>query len=642
MHIYGNMNRATPCRGAVRALALALLGAGMWTLSPASTWALELPPPLTDEELRLVLPTGMSLDDFKRSLQESAPGAVATPLPSSPPVAKPGPGLVAEAPSGPGHNDSPSPPAVGVGPGLADSAAGHNPGAGGGGNSGHENGSHDVGKVDGPAPGPGGLGRSDDSPESPPNPGAHGSSSGPDASTGSGPDAGMASGAGSASPGGSDGAGNDAMPPSTGERSDSGVSDSGRGGESPAGGLNPGGAGQPPREDGAPGSKSPADGGQDVPPPPRDGGDADPQPPRNDGDGEQPPPKGDGNEGQRPPPAAGNGGNGNPQLPERGDAGPRRPAGADSGVYLPGTHTLSNPANAAVGTASAAQGLWQAEMNALGKRMGELRLTPAAGGVWGRAFTQRQKLDNGVAREFRQTVGGFEVGADTALAAADGRWHIGAVAGYSHGKLKFGRSGTGEGDSVHVGAYATYIEDGGFYMDGIVRVARYAHEFKAPDAKGRRVRGKYRANGVGASLELGKRFTWAGAWYVEPQLEMAVFHAQGGSYRAGQDLRVKDNGLTSLLGRVGLHVGRQFDLGDGRVVQPYAKLSWLQEFDGKNTVRTNGVRHKSRLDGGRAELDLGVAAQLGKHGSLYGSYEYAKGSRQTMPWTFHIGYRYTW
>lgn len=132
MHIYGNMNRATPCRGAVRALALALLGAGMWTLSPASTWALELPPPLTDEELRLVLPTGMSLDDFKRSLQESAPGAVATPLPSSPPVAKPGPGLVAEAPSGPGHNDSPSPPAVGVGPGLADSAAGHNPGAGGG------------------------------------------------------------------------------------------------------------------------------------------------------------------------------------------------------------------------------------------------------------------------------------------------------------------------------------------------------------------------------------------------------------------------------------------------------------------------------------------------------------------------------
>ncbi|MBN3269135.1 autotransporter outer membrane beta-barrel domain-containing protein [Bordetella bronchiseptica] len=319
---------------------------------------------------------------------------------------------------------------------------------------------------------------------------------------------------------------------------------------------------------------------------------------------------------------------------------PARPAG--DAVYLPGTRTLTPTADAALGTASAAQGLWQAEMNALVKRMGELRLTPAAGGVWGRAFAQRQKLENGAARELRQTVGGFEVGADTALAAPEGRWHVGAVAGYSQGKLKFGGGATGEGDSAHVGAYATYIEDGGFYLDGIVRVARYAHAFKAPDAKGRRARGRYRANGVGASLELGRRFTWADAWYVEPQLEMAVFHAQGGSYSAGKDLRVKDGGLTSLLGRAGLHVGRQFDLGDGRVVQPYAKLSWLQEFDGKNTVRTNGIRHKSRLDGGRVEVDVGVAAQLGRHGSLYGSYEYAKGSRQTMPWTFHIGYRYTW
>ncbi|MGZ8134146.1 BB3111 family autotransporter, partial [Bordetella bronchiseptica] len=54
---------------------------------------------------------------------------------------------------------------------------------------------------------------------------------------------------------------------------------------------------------------------------------------------------------------------------------PARPAG--DAVYLPGTRTLTPTANAAVGTASAAQGLWQAEMNALGKRMGELRLTPA-------------------------------------------------------------------------------------------------------------------------------------------------------------------------------------------------------------------------------------------------------------------------
>lgn len=614
----------------------------MWTLSPPSAWALKLPSLLTDDELKLVLPTGMSLEDFKRSLQESAPSALATPPSSSPPVAKPGPGSVAEAPSGSGHKDNPSPPVVGVGPGMAESSGGHNPGVGGGT---HENGLPGIGKVGGSAPGP-------------------------DTSTGSGPDAGMASGAGSTSPGASG-----AMPPSEGERPDSGMSDSGRGGESSAGGLNPDGAGKPPREEGEPGSKSPADGGQDGPPPPRDGGDADPQPPRDDGNGEQQPPKGGGDEGQRPPPAAGNGGNGgngNAQLPERGDdAGPKPPEGeggdegpqppqgggeqdapevppvapappAGNGVYDPGTHTLTTPASAAVSLASSSHGVWQAEMNALSKRMGELRLTPVAGGVWGRAFGRRQDVDNRVSREFRQTISGFELGADTALPVADGRWHVGAVAGYTNGRIKFDRGGTGDDDSVHVGAYATYIEDGGFYMDGIVRVSRIRHAFKVDDAKGRRVRGQYRGNGVGASLELGKRFTWPGAWYVEPQLEVAAFHAQGADYTASNGLRIKDDGTNSMLGRLGLHVGRQFDLGDGRVVQPYMKLSWVQEFDGKGTVRTNDIRHKVRLDGGRTELAVGVASQLGKHGSLFGSYEYAKGSRQTMPWTFHVGYRYAW
>lgn len=619
----------------------------MWTLSPPSAWALKLPSLLTDDELKLVLPTGMSLEDFKRSLQESAPSALATPPSSSPPIAKPGPGSVAEAPSGSGHKDNPSPPVVGVGPGMAESSGGHNPGVGGGT---HENGLPGIGKVGGSAPGP-------------------------DTSTGSGPDAGMASGAGSTSPGASGGAGKDAMPPSEGERPDSGMSDSGRGGESSAGGLNPDGAGKPPREEGEPGSKSPADGGQDGPPPPRDGGDADPQPPRDDGNGEQQPPKGGGDEGQRPPPAAGNGGNGgngNAQLPERGDdAGPKPPEGeggdegpqppqgggeqdapevppvapappAGNGVYDPGTHTLTTPASAAVSLASSSHGVWQAEMNALSKRMGELRLTPVAGGVWGRAFGRRQDVDNRVSREFRQTISGFELGADTALPVADGRWHVGAVAGYTNGRIKFDRGGTGDDDSVHVGAYATYIEDGGFYMDGIVRVSRIRHAFKVDDAKGRRVRGQYRGNGVGASLELGKRFTWPGAWYVEPQLEVAAFHAQGADYTASNGLRIKDDGTNSMLGRLGLHVGRQFDLGDGRVVQPYMKLSWVQEFDGKGTVRTNDIRHKVRLDGGRTELAVGVASQLGKHGSLFGSYEYAKGSRQTMPWTFHVGYRYAW
>lgn len=87
---------------------------------------------------------------------------------------------------------------------------------------------------------------------------------------------------------------------------------------------------------------------------------------------------------------------------------------------MPRSGILTAPVLAVLGTASAPQGIWQAEMNALSKRMGELRLTPAAGGVWARSFAQRQRLDNQVVDRFTQTVGGIEIGADTALPAAEG------------------------------------------------------------------------------------------------------------------------------------------------------------------------------------------------------------------------------
>ncbi len=228
---------------------------------------------------------------------------------------------------------------------------------------------------------------------------------------------------------------------------------------------------------------------------------------------------------------------------------------------------------------SASMGIWLAEMNALSKRMGELRLTPAASGVWGRAFGQHQHLKVNAADRLSQTVEGIEIGADKGWSVRRGRWYVGGVAGYSHARRKWDHSARGDSDSVHVGAYATYIGDSGFYVDGIVRVNRYKHDVKVSHARGTRG-GNYRANGAGLSLEAGKRISWGSDWFVEPQLEMAVLHLGGAHYTASNGMHVDIKSLKSVMGRVGLQLGRKFDLGGGKAVQPYAKLSWLQEFDG--------------------------------------------------------------
>lgn len=156
------------------------------------------------------------------------------------------------------------------------------------------------------------------------------------------------------------------------------------------------------------------------------------------------------------------------------------------------------------------------------------------------------------------------------------------------------------------------------------------------------VKGKYRTHGVGVSLEAGRRFAHADGWFLEPQAELAVFRVGGGAYRAANGLRVRDEGGSSVLGRLGLEVGKRIELAGGRQVQPYIKASVLQEFDGAGTVRTNGIAHRTELRGTRAELGLGMAAALGRGHSLYASYEYSKGPKLAMPWTFHAGYRYSW
>ncbi|WP_439811231.1 autotransporter outer membrane beta-barrel domain-containing protein [Bordetella bronchiseptica] len=310
----------------------------------------------------------------------------------------------------------------------------------------------------------------------------------------------------------------------------------------------------------------------------------------------------------------------------------------------PADRELSAAANAAVNTGGvgAASTLWYAENNALSKRLGELRLNPDAGGAWTRGFGQHQQLSNRAGRRFDQKVAGFELGADHAVAVAGGRWHLGGLAGYTRGDRGFTDDGGGHTDSVHVGGYATYIANSGFYLDATLRASRLENDFKVVGSDGRAVKGKYRTHGVGASIEAGRRFARADGWFVEPQAELAVFRAGGGSYRAANGLRVRDEGGSSVLGRLGLEAGKRIELAGGGQVQPYLKASVLQEFNGAGTVRTNGIAHRTELRGARAELGLGVAAALGRGHGLYASYEYSKGPKLAIPWTFHAGYRYSW
>lgn len=302
--------------------------------------------------------------------------------------------------------------------------------------------------------------------------------------------------------------------------------------------------------------------------------------------------------------------------------------------------TLSGAANAAMNAADLSS-IALAESNALDKRLGELRLRADAGGPWARTFSERQQISNRHARAYDQTVSGLEIGLDRGWSASGGRWYAGGLLGYTYADRTYPGDGGGKVKGVHVGGYAAYVGDSGYYLDTVLRLGRYDQQYNIAATDGGRVTADYRAHGAAWSLEGGRRFELPNDWFAEPQAEVMLWRTTGKRYRASNGLRVKVDANTATLGRVGLRFGRRIALAGGNIVQPYAKLGWTQEFDSTGDVRTNGIGHAGAGRHGRAELGAGVDAALGKGHNLYASYEYAAGDRINIPWSFHAGYRYS-
>ncbi|MCB2255484.1 autotransporter outer membrane beta-barrel domain-containing protein [Pseudomonas chlororaphis] len=313
-------------------------------------------------------------------------------------------------------------------------------------------------------------------------------------------------------------------------------------------------------------------------------------------------------------------------------------------VTPPVADSLSTAANAAIDTsaASTVQAIWQAEQATLARRLGELRQGQDQGGVWIRGFGERQKLDNRGGRAFAQTVDGLQVGADLALPVDGGRWYVGGMTGTSNVDRRFPGDGKGTADSYHVGAYATWLDDRGWYVDGVLKANRIQQDFKVSATDGQPVKARTQQNAIGLSVEAGRQITFGEGWFVEPQVGGTLLHARGADYRTSNGLQVDAGSGNSKQLRVGSRVGRRYPLPDGSTVQPYVKLGHTQEFDGRSTVRTNGIATRTDLSGGRDELGLGISASLGSRHHLYADYEHVSGSTLDKPWSVSLGYRYAW
>lgn len=308
----------------------------------------------------------------------------------------------------------------------------------------------------------------------------------------------------------------------------------------------------------------------------------------------------------------------------------------------PGPEHLSKGSNAAIAAHTAGAGLWSAQMNALVKRLGELRMGQDDGGIWTRAIGKRLDVSEHSSRAYRQDISGLELGADKAFALDSGKVYVGGMLGTARSDMDFGEGASGAIDSRMFGIYATYLNDNGIYVDSVLKYSRFDNDIKTPSNLGESVKASYNTNGIGADIEVGKRIALKDGWFVEPQVEITATRVQGASYTASNGLRVKSDDLDSLQSRVGSLFGRSLELSNGMKAQPYVKASYVTEHAGGSKVRVNGNTFDAELPGNRIELGFGGVLQVSEKSKISLDAEYAKGNDIEQPFGVTLGYRYLW
>lgn len=309
---------------------------------------------------------------------------------------------------------------------------------------------------------------------------------------------------------------------------------------------------------------------------------------------------------------------------------------------VPQAQTLSKGANAAIASQAASAALLSAQMSATTGHFGELRSGKDRGGLWTRGYGAEQRLDTGASRAFDQQVSGMEIGADNALSFANGTLYVGGLIGQGQGRQRFGEASKGTIDSTTLGAYASYMDRSGLYVDGALKYSRLDNAIDITSNLGDKVKARYKNHAVSADVQVGKHIDLGRGWFVEPQAGLQMARISGGRYTASNGLDVEQETMNSVQSRVGGMFGRTLELGNGMTVKPYTKATWITEHAGDSHVKVNGAKLHSRLPGSRAEMGGGVMVAAAEKHSFYAEGGYTKGSDIEQPWAVTVGYRYNW
>jgi len=216
---------------------------------------------------------------------------------------------------------------------------------------------------------------------------------------------------------------------------------------------------------------------------------------------------------------------------------------------------------------------------------------------------------------------GFQAGTDL---WADAHWRAGvyvgelegdmSVSGFARGIVGYG-AGTNNLRSQYLGGYATWKNDSGLYVDGVLQAGRHSYITSPTLSFGSSGKGR----SVLASIEVGQSFGIAPGWTIEPQLQLVHqrISLDDGSIAGAL---VRQNSHSGWLARAGVRVKGEIATSAG-LLQPYVRFNVYRSGGGTDTSRFIGPAAytdiATRTGGTSTELAAGATLQLTQGASIY-------------------------
>jgi outer membrane autotransporter protein len=243
--------------------------------------------------------------------------------------------------------------------------------------------------------------------------------------------------------------------------------------------------------------------------------------------------------------------------------------------------------------------------------------------AWGRVISTERTISQGgtVSPTSKGRLTGFQAGTDL---WADPNWRVGVYVGKLDGDMRvngfasgLANFGVGSTDlrNEYVGAYATWKNDSGLYVDGVLQGGRHRYSVSPTLNFGSGGKG----DSLLASIEVGQSFPIAEGWSIEPQVQLVHQRVKLDNTSIPGAL-VQQDSHDGWLARAGVRIKGEIATGAG-LLQPYVRANVYRSSSGTDVTRFVGPAGftdiATRTGGTSTELAAGATLQVTDSVSLY-------------------------